>query len=183
MWNMKWLSAFFCIVNIRGSMIVGNYRKQKPILRNGNHRDYCVNRGEFMCGNFSSALLVPETRSPLDLSNSYWHEVPSPYTESSDESYGETTTHVHEPFFEENSTQINVTTQLGSDVYLHCRVNDLREKMVSEATLFCVEHSRQREVILKSENEKSFTETCHQQRKKLEPKLLTHFLLNTVKSL
>jgi hypothetical protein len=82
-----------------------------------------------MCG-FSYS--VPQTRSPHDLSNSFWHELSSPYTESSDESIGETTTHVHEPFFEENSTQINVTTQLGSDVYLHCRVNDLREKMVSK---------------------------------------------------
>lgn len=82
---------------------------------------------------FCNPHLVPETRSPHDLSNSFWHEVSSPYPDSSDESYGETTTHVHEPFFEENSTQINVTTQLGSDVYLHCRVNDLREKMVSGA--------------------------------------------------
>lgn len=77
--------------------------------------------------------LVPETKSPHDLSNGYWPELSSPYTESSDENGVETTTHVHEPFFEENSTQINVTTQLGSDVYLNCRVNDLREKMVSKA--------------------------------------------------
>lgn len=90
-----------------------------------------------MCCNFSLfslliAKTVPETKSQHDLSNSFWHELSSPYTESSDENVGETTTHVHEPFFEENSTQINVTTQLGSDVYLHCRVNDLREKMVSK---------------------------------------------------
>lgn len=26
MWSVKWLSAFFCIANIRCSMIVGNYR-------------------------------------------------------------------------------------------------------------------------------------------------------------
>ena len=77
-------------------------------------------------------LTVPQTKSPHDLSNSFWHELSSPPTESSDENFGESTTHVHEPFFEENSTQINVTTQLGSDVYLHCRVNDLREKMVSK---------------------------------------------------
>jgi hypothetical protein len=25
MWNVKWLSAFFCIANIKCSMIVGNY--------------------------------------------------------------------------------------------------------------------------------------------------------------
>lgn len=29
MWNVKWLSAFFCIANIKCSMIVGNYDDQK----------------------------------------------------------------------------------------------------------------------------------------------------------
>lgn len=77
-------------------------------------------------------LSVPETRPPHehDISNNFWLELSSPNTESSDENMGDTTTHSHEPFFEENSTQINSTTQLGNDVYLHCRVNDLREKMV-----------------------------------------------------
>lgn len=79
---------------------------------------------------FSFNLAVPETRPPHDLSNSFWHELSSPYTESSDENFGETTTQAHEPFFEENSSLINSTTQQGSDVFLHCRVNDLREKMV-----------------------------------------------------
>ena len=90
---------------------------------------------------FLSSLTVPQTRSPHDLSNNFWHDLSSSaYTESSDENIGETTTHVHEPFFEENSTQINVTTQLGSDVYLHCRVNDLREKMVSKVRVFFKEN-------------------------------------------
>jgi hypothetical protein len=93
--------------------------------------DYLVNRVIYVRFSFA----VPQTKSPHDLSNGFWHELSSPPTESSDENFGETTTHVHEPFFEENSTQINVTTQLGSDVYLHCRVNDLREKMVSKALL------------------------------------------------
>lgn len=95
---------------------------------------------KFMCV-ISLLHTVPETRSPHDLSNSFWHESSSPFTDSSDENVGETTTHVHEPFFEENPTQNNVTTQLGSDVYLHCRVNDLREKMVSTAgaTIFTEE--------------------------------------------
>lgn len=83
------------------------------------------------------SLAVPETRPPHehDLTNNFWHEFSSPNTESSDENMGETTTHVHEPFFEENSTQINATTQLGNEVYLHCRVNDLREKMVRKVFL------------------------------------------------
>jgi hypothetical protein len=58
-----------------------------------------------------------------------WHELSSPYTEANAENVSETTL-VHEPFFDEASAQINVTTQLGSDVILHCRVNDLRERMV-----------------------------------------------------
>lgn len=110
-----------------------------------------------MCGHiFSSSHIVPETRSPHDLSNSIWHELSSPYTDSSDESVGETTTHVHEPFFEENSTQINVTTQLGSDVYLHCRVNDLREKMVSLPADAAPKSFLEGKWFRKSENEKSF---------------------------
>lgn len=94
-----------------------------------------INNQTLTCWNLCEVyfhLTVPETRPPHehDLSNNFWHELSSPNTESSDEYMAETTTHVHEPFFEENATQINSTTQLGSDVYLHCRVNDLREKMV-----------------------------------------------------
>jgi hypothetical protein len=103
--------------------------------------DYAVNRVNLCAVFLLFTLTVPQTKSPHDLSNSFWHELSSPATDSSDENFGETTTHVHEPFFEENSTQINVTTQLGSDVYLHCRVNDLREKMVSKALLWSVEVS------------------------------------------
>lgn len=52
--------------------------------------------------------------------------------EELEEEVEETTTH-HEPypFFDEESTQINVTAQLGSDTYLHCRVENLGEKIVS----------------------------------------------------
>lgn len=69
---------------------------------------------------------VPETKSPYDIT---WHELSSPFTETNTENVSETTL-IHEPFFDEPSAQINFTTQLGSDVILHCRVNDLREKMV-----------------------------------------------------
>ncbi|KAG5682189.1 hypothetical protein PVAND_011557 [Polypedilum vanderplanki] len=94
MWNVKWLSAFFCIANIKCSM-----------------------------------LIVPETKSPYD---ALWHELSSsyPYTENSNAENASEATLIHEPFFEETSSQVNVTAQLGSDVILHCRVNDLREKMV-----------------------------------------------------
>lgn len=33
---------------------------------------------------------------------------------------------------------MNVTSQLADDVFLHCRVNDLREKMVSFVLLYSV---------------------------------------------
>lgn len=84
---------------------------------------------KFIC-NFNNMFTVPQTKSPHDLSNSIWNELSSSATESSDESF-EVTTHVHEPFFDEELMEINVTSQLADDVRLHCRVNDLREKIVS----------------------------------------------------
>jgi hypothetical protein len=49
------------------------------------------------------------------------------------EEEGDETTTQHEPypFFEEEQTHTNETTQLGNDVYLHCRVQNLGEKTVS----------------------------------------------------
>lgn len=65
----------------------------------------------------------------------FWHSISSDaelLDEELDEEFEETTTH-HEPypFFEEEQTQVNETTQLGNDVYLHCRVQNLGEKIVS----------------------------------------------------
>jgi hypothetical protein len=65
----------------------------------------------------------------------FWHSISADaelLDEELEEEVEETTTH-HEPypFFEEEQTQINETTQLGSDVYLHCRVQNLGEKTVS----------------------------------------------------
>lgn len=90
---------------------------------------------------------VPETRSPYE---SYlpWHELSSSsYTEVNAENVSETAL-IHEPFFEENSTQINVTAQLSNDVILHCRVNDLREKMVRSLIFNCVHFYCQKAYIL-----------------------------------
>lgn len=84
-----------------------------------------------------SKFAVPKTKTnePFSIPKHFWHQISSPYTESwqddLDEEIEETTTHEPYPFFDETSTQINVTTQLGSHVNLHCRVNDLREKTVS----------------------------------------------------
>lgn len=44
----------------------------------------------------------------------------------------ETTTHEPFPLFEDGTGIINVTTHLGTNVYLHCRVNDLNGKTVSK---------------------------------------------------
>lgn len=66
------------------------------------------------------------------------NEISSPYTVSPDDDFeeeiGETTTHDPGPFFEEFSTQTNVTTQFGSHVLLNCKINDLRGKTVSIVT-------------------------------------------------
>uniref|UniRef100_A0A182TC20 Ig-like domain-containing protein n=1 Tax=Anopheles maculatus TaxID=74869 RepID=A0A182TC20_9DIPT len=83
----------------------------------------------------SSAL---QSSSPfMSLPRNFWQEISIPYTdlpndddEQEDES-AESTTHDPYPFFDDANMVANVTTQLGSDVYLHCRVNDLRERTVS----------------------------------------------------
>lgn len=68
----------------------------------------------------------------------FWHKISSSDADNleeeaeDEEEGGETTTH-HEPFpfFDEEQSQVNETTQLGQDVYLHCRVQNLGEKTVS----------------------------------------------------
>jgi flagellar basal body-associated protein FliL len=82
----------------------------------------------------SLSLLVPKKQSPLGFEvPKFWHSISSDseIDEESEEEEEETTTH-HEPlpFFEEEHTQVNETTQLGNDVYLHCRVGNLGEKTV-----------------------------------------------------
>ncbi|XP_058817865.1 zwei Ig domain protein zig-8 [Topomyia yanbarensis] len=66
----------------------------------------------------------------------FWQEISSPFTDLPDddleeESEESTTQHDPYPFFDDANMTANVTTQLGNDVYLHCRVNDLRERTVS----------------------------------------------------
>ncbi|CAG2057960.1 unnamed protein product [Timema podura] len=71
---------------------------------------------------------------PFDsLPNNFWLEFSSPFTESYDEltELEVTTTPEPLPFFEDAANSTNVTTQLGSSVFLHCRVNDLRDKTLS----------------------------------------------------
>lgn len=67
----------------------------------------------------------------------FWHSISNADEnlddETGDEEEGDETTTHHEPlpFFDEEQTQVNETTQLGNDVYLHCRVQNLGEKTVS----------------------------------------------------
>lgn len=86
------------------------------------------------------AVLKPRNGDPFDtIPKSFWHEFSSPFTDPPvEEELGdneETTTHEPYPFFEDPTTTINITTQLGNHVYLHCRVNDLREKTVRTPTI------------------------------------------------
>lgn len=76
----------------------------------------------------------------------FWHSISSDaelLDEDLEEEVEETTTH-HEPypFFDEEQAQLNETTQLGSDVYLHCRVQNLGEKIVSGKFYFPTHHTR-----------------------------------------
>uniref|UniRef100_A0A182JKB4 Ig-like domain-containing protein n=1 Tax=Anopheles atroparvus TaxID=41427 RepID=A0A182JKB4_ANOAO len=82
----------------------------------------------------SSAL---QSGSPfMNLPRKFWQDsytytdLPGEDEEQEDES-AESTTHDPYPFFDDANMTANVTTQLGNDVYLHCRVNDLRERTVS----------------------------------------------------
>lgn len=85
----------------------------------------------------SLAVLKPRNGDPFDtIPKSFWQEFSSPFTdpptEEEAEDYTETTTQEPAPFFEDStSTSVNLTTQLGNHVYLHCRVNELRGKTVS----------------------------------------------------
>ncbi|XP_063218451.1 cell adhesion molecule DSCAM [Bacillus rossius redtenbacheri] len=78
--------------------------------------------------------LKTHTGDPFDaLPGNFWYEFSSPFTESYDEA-GEaeaTATPEPAPFFEDLANSTNVTVQLGGSVFLHCRVNDLRDKTVS----------------------------------------------------
>ncbi|KAJ9582299.1 hypothetical protein L9F63_003358, partial [Diploptera punctata] len=72
--------------------------------------------------------LKPHNSDSFDaLSKNFWYEFSSPFTESYDE-FTEAepkTTADPLPFFEDHSNSTNITTQFGSTVYLHCKVNDL----------------------------------------------------------
>lgn len=87
-------------------------------------------------------LPVPEFQVP----KSWYNHLPAPdidiNEEELEEDVEETTTH-HEPypFFDEEGTQANVTAQLGSDTYLHCRVENLGEKIVSRINISLVRYT------------------------------------------
>lgn len=82
-------------------------------------------------------VLVPKNSQPLGFEvPKFWHSISSDaelLDEDLEEEIEETTTH-HDPYplFEDETALANETTQLGNDVYLHCRVQNLGEKIVSE---------------------------------------------------
>lgn len=77
----------------------------------------------------------PKAGDPFDMfPKNFWQEFSSPFTDTPDDNeleVTETTTHEPFPFFADPYTSVNVSTQLYSNVYLHCRVNDLQGKTVS----------------------------------------------------
>jgi hypothetical protein len=87
------------------------------------------------------AALKTHSGDPFDsLPKSFWYEFSSPFTESYDDltEAEPRTTPDPLPFFEDHVNSTNVTTQLGSAVFLHCKVNDLRDRTVSHAVIhFC----------------------------------------------
>jgi hypothetical protein len=85
------------------------------------------------------AALKTHSGDPFDsLPKSYWYEFSSPFTESYDDltEAEPRTTPDPLPFFEDRANSTNVTTQLGSAVFLHCKVNDLMDRTVSRTYSF-----------------------------------------------
>ncbi|XP_021928644.1 peroxidasin-like isoform X3 [Zootermopsis nevadensis] len=79
-------------------------------------------------------VLKTHSGDPFDsLPKNFWYELSSPFTESYDDltEPEPNTTPDPLPFFEDHSNSTNVTTQLGSSVFLHCKVHDLRDRTVS----------------------------------------------------
>ena len=79
--------------------------------------------------------LKSHSGDPFDtLPKSFWYEFSSPFTESYDDltEAEPKTTPDPLPFFEDHANSTNVTTQFGSTVNLHCKVNDLRDRTVSD---------------------------------------------------
>ncbi|OXU26990.1 hypothetical protein TSAR_006853 [Trichomalopsis sarcophagae] len=68
-----------------------------------------------------------------NLPRSFWHELSSPFTEVyEEESYATETGSTPEPrpFFEDPDS--NITVQLGAQVYLHCRVQNLQQRTIDK---------------------------------------------------
>ncbi|KNC23569.1 hypothetical protein FF38_02835 [Lucilia cuprina] len=82
----------------------------------------------------------PRAGDPFDtFPKNFWQEFSSPFTDTPEDEeleITETTTHEPFPFFADPFTTVNVSTQLGANVYLHCRVNDLQGKTTTEGKSF-----------------------------------------------
>lgn len=84
---------------------------------------------------FFELVKRPRAGDPFDtFPKNFWQEFSSPFTDTPEDEeleVTETTTHEPFPFFADPYTTLNISTQLSSSVYLHCRVNDLQGKTVS----------------------------------------------------
>ena len=90
---------------------------------------------QFQTINISLFLVKrPRAGDPFDtFPKNFWQEFSSPFTDTPEDEeleVTETTTHEPFPFFADPYTTVNVSTQLSSNVFLHCRVNDLQGKTV-----------------------------------------------------
>lgn len=92
-----------------------------------------------VCARTIHIVRRPKAGDPFDMfPKNFWQEFSSPFTDTPDDNeleVTETTTHEPFPFFADPYTSVNVSTQLYSNVYLHCRVNDLQGKTVSKCTI------------------------------------------------
>lgn len=129
-WIKSYLSVFMSNVWIEGfqeAVLVGRVILSKPLS------DDAWGSKHLQC-----FLLFPVLKThsgdPFDsLPKNFWYELSSPFTESYDDltEPEPNTTPDPLPFFEDHSNSTNVTTQLGSSVFLHCKVHDLRDRTVS----------------------------------------------------
>uniref|UniRef100_W8BX72 Uncharacterized protein n=1 Tax=Ceratitis capitata TaxID=7213 RepID=W8BX72_CERCA len=87
----------------------------------------------------SSPLKRPRAGDPFDtFPKNFWQEFSSPFTDTPEDEESEiteTTTHEPFPFFADPYTTVNVSTQLSSNVQLHCRVNDLNHNCLSNRAI------------------------------------------------
>lgn len=84
------------------------------------------------------SVLKPRDGDPFDsFPRNFWQDFSSPFTEppsnEDTDDMAETTTHEASPYFADANGSLvrNVSAHLGTNVVLHCKVNNLNGKTVS----------------------------------------------------